>query len=173
MSNIDHILRHLDETRSHLLDEVADLAPDQFGRQPSPMAWSAAHVLDHLALVESQLNHHFRAMVEGKVPTTVGMVDRLRRLPPRLAAWRIIKVKNPGAVSPGEVQPKEQLLARLAQSRVDLKALIADTRDRDLSKLRFAHFALGGFNLYEWFAFIGYHEERHRKQIVEIKTKIL
>ena len=173
MNKVDHILRHLDETRSHLLDEVADLAPDQFARQPSPTEWSTAQVLDHLALVESQLNRHFRAMLERKVPTTVGMVDRLRRLPPRLAAYRIMKVKNPSVVTPGEVQPKEQLLARLAQSRVDLKALIADTREHDLSKLRFAHFALGGFNLYEWFAFIGYHEERHRKQIVEIKTKIL
>ena len=173
MGNIDHILHHLDETRSRLLDEVADLDADQFRRQPSPTEWSAAQVLDHLALVESQLGRHFRAMVEGRVPTTVRIVDRMRKLPPRLTAWRFIRVKNPAAVSPGEVQPREQLLARLARSRVDLKALIADTRDRDLSNLRFAHFALGGFNLYEWFNFIGYHEERHRKQIVEIKTKIL
>ncbi|MFB3144674.1 MAG: DinB family protein [Candidatus Methylomirabilales bacterium] len=173
MGNIDQILRHLDETRSRLLDEVADLDADQFRRQPSPTEWSAAQVLDHLALVESQLSRHFRAMVEGKVPTTVRMVDRLRRLPPRLAAYRLIKAQNPRSVTPGDVQPKEQLLARLAQSRVDLKALIAETRERELSKLRFAHLALGGFNLYEWFAFIGYHEERHRKQIVEIKSKIL
>ena len=173
MGNIDHILHHLDETRSRLLAEIADLDADRFRHQPSPAEWSAAQVLDHLALAESQLSRHFRAMVAGKVPTTVRIVDRVRKLPPRLTAWRLFKVKNPEGVSPGEVQPKEQLLARLAQSRVDLKALIAETRDRDLSKLRFAHFALGGFNLYEWFAFIGYHEERHRKQIVEIKSKIL
>ncbi len=173
MTNIDHILRHLDETRSRVLAEIADLDADQFGRQPSPTEWSAAQVLDHLVLAESELTQHFCAMVEGKVPTTVGFIDRLRRLPPRLAARRLIKAKNPRSVTPGEAQPKEQLLARLAQSRADLKTLIAETRDRDLSKLRLVHFAFGGLNLYEWFTFIGYHEERHRKQIVEIKNKIL
>jgi hypothetical protein len=36
---------------------------------------------------------------------------------------------------------------------------------RDLSQTTFPHFVFGQLNIYQWLAFFGLHEDRHRKQI--------
>lgn len=172
MIDVEGLFRHLDSTRSRLVLEVMPLEADAFARPPGPSAWSTAQILDHLFLVESKLVGQFRATVEGRAPGAVRFFDRLRKLPPRLVAFRLLKAKHPEIVTPGEVRPKAELLAHLARSREDLKAFVVETRDRDLSTLRFVHFAFGALNLYEWFWFIGYHEERHRRQIADLKRQV-
>lgn len=173
MADLDRTLTLLDDTRSRLLAEVAPMPGDDFARRPAPDAWSAGHVLDHLAVLEGRLVPHFRAMVAGTKPSTVSLFDRLRCLPPRVVLWRGIRIRNPKIVAPAEQPPsREELLTRLAGSRADLKAFIAENRDRDLTRYRLVHKALGGIHLYAWFEMIACHEERHRQQIVEIRAAL-
>lgn len=172
MADRSRIVTHLSDTRGRLLAEVADLGEDDLGRAPASGAWSVAQVLEHLAVMEGRLVPHFRRMAAGTASGTVSLLDRVRCLPPRLAAWRGIRVRAPRVVAPGTPGPKQALLERLASSRRDLLAFIEETRGRDLSPLRLVHPALGGLNLYGWWEVIGYHEERHRRQIEEIRQAL-
>jgi hypothetical protein len=173
VADLDRTLKLLEDTRSRLLAEVEPMALDDFGRRPAPEAWSAAHVLDHLAVLEGRLVPHFRAMVAGTKPSTVSLFDRLRCLPPRIVLWRGIRIRNPKIVAPAEQPPgREELVARLRTSRADLVSFIEENRDRDLTRYRLVHKALGGIHLYAWFEMIACHEERHRQQIAEIRESL-
>jgi hypothetical protein len=172
MADIGWISRHLDDTRRRLIAEVADLNETDLARQPAPEEWSAAQVLEHLAVMEGRLVPHFRGMLAGMVPGAVSLFDRLRCLPPRLVVWRGIRVRAPRVVAPGIPAAKQALLDRLASSRADLLAFVEETRGRDLSSLRLVHPLLGGLDLYGWWELIGHHEERHRRQIALIRRKL-
>lgn len=172
VADIGWIVRHLGDTRSRLLAEVAGLSEDAFALRPSPKEWSAAHVLEHLAILEERLVQHFRKMAAGTAPATVSLLDRARCLPPRLVVSRRIRIRAPRVVAPGIPGSKQALLERLASSRAELLAFIEETRGRDLSSLRSVHRLLGGLDLYGWWELIGYHEERHRRQIVELRRKL-
>ncbi len=170
--DLEGILAHLDGTRGRLLASVTDLSPEAFARRPAANQWSAAEVLDHLAILEASLVPLFRDLVEGRRRPRIRLFDRLRRLPPSLTVYRFLKGRAPKRVEPGAVQPRDSLLARLTDSRAALRALIEDSRDRDLSGLAWVHFVFGALSLDDWFYFIGYHEERHRRQILEIRRTL-
>lgn len=173
MADVDRLLALLARTRSALIAEARTFGAEGFGRSPAPGRWSAAHVLDHLAVMEGRLAPHFCAMVEGTRPGTVGPWDRVRCLPPSLALWRGIRVPNPKIVDPAK-QPGgcAELIAKLTSSRRQLVTLIEATRGRDLGHLRLVHGFLGGLNLYGWWELIAHHEERHRQQLIEIREAL-
>jgi hypothetical protein len=170
--NVDAILAHLDDTRGRLLASITDLSPEAFARRPAANAWSTAEVLDHLAILEASLVPLFRDLIEGRRKPKIGLFDRLRRLPPSLTVHRFVKGRAPKRVEPGAIQSRETLLGRLADSRSALRSLIEDSRSRDLSGLAWVHFIFGALRLDDWFYFIGYHEERHRRQIAEIRNSL-
>lgn len=170
--DIEAILTHLEDTRERLLASVTDLSPETFARRPAENQWSVAEVLDHLAILEASLVPLFHDLILGRRKPRIRLFDRLRRLPPSLSVHRFLKGRAPKRVEPGVVQPRATLLARLADSRLALRALIEDTRERDLSRLAWVHFVFGALSLDDWFYFIGYHEERHRRQILEIRNTL-
>ncbi len=170
--DIEGILSHLEDTRGRLLASVTGLSPEAFARRPAENQWAAAEVLDHLAILEASLVPLFRDLVEGRRKPRIRLFDRLRRLPPSLSVYRLLRGRAPKRVQPGALQPRETLLARLADSRSALRRLIEDSRQRDLSRLAWVHFIFGALSLDDWFYFIGYHEERHRRQILEIRKTL-
>lgn len=173
MADVDRILERLARTRPALIAEARTFSTADFARSPAPGRWSAAHVLDHLAVMEGRLAPHFRAMVEGTKPTTVGLWDRVRCLPPSLVLWRGVRVPNPKIVDPAkEPASCDELVAKLTSSRTQLVTLIEETRGRDLGRLRLVHGFLGGLNLYGWWELIAHHEERHRHQLIEIRQAL-
>ena len=75
------------------------------------------------------------------------------------------KFKSPEPALPIAGLTIDESLAKLQSSRADLIAMQPRIEARDLSKTTFPHFVFGELNLYQWLAFFGLHENRHRKQI--------
>jgi hypothetical protein len=75
------------------------------------------------------------------------------------------KFKSPEPVLPVAGLSIQDSIAKLQASRADLVAMQPRIEARDLSKTTFPHFVFGQLNIYQWLAFFGLHENRHRKQI--------
>ena len=57
------------------------------------------------------------------------------------------------------------LLSKMRRTREELRGLQERIEAVDLSSVTYPHPAFGPFNLYQWLAFIGIHEERHLRQM--------
>jgi hypothetical protein len=168
----DALVGHLATTRQRLLAEIATLSAADFGRRPADGSWCAAEVAEHLVNVERRVGSLLRDLVEGRRQVRSGLLDRLRRLPPRLVALRLLRLPAPKVVRPNSVPEREDVLARLSASRAALLALLEECRGRDVRAFMVTHGALGAHDLHGWAELIGHHEERHRKQIVEIREAL-
>jgi GNAT superfamily N-acetyltransferase len=171
---MDHetLVGHLASMRSALLAEVERVAVPDFARRPAEGRWCVAEVLEHLANVEERVASLLSDVIAGRRTLRVSLFDRLRRLPPRLVASRRYRVRAPRIVEPRATPTREVALARLAASRTALLALLEEHRGHDVGRFLVTHAALGAQDLHGWAELIGFHEERHRRQITEIRSAL-
>lgn len=172
MSAIDRRLALLRDRRAKLVAEVDGLLEPQFSTAPGEGEWSAAHVLEHLWIVESYTTKTLQGMIDGRIPGERRLRYRIWSIPPQLVARPLFKVRSIRRVTPATAPEREDVLERLAQSREQLEALAESSRDRDLTHLRLRHPILGGLNAYQFIEFLGHHENRHTYQLREIKRKL-
>ncbi len=168
----DALVRHLAATRERLLAEIAPMTAADFARRPAEGSWGVAEVMEHLVNLESRLTTLLRDLIEGRRQARSTRLDRLRRLPARLAVVRLFRLTAPKMMRPGVVPERDDVLARLAASRGSLLALLDECRGRDVRAFMVTHPALGAHDLQGWAELIGHHEERHRRQIVEIRAAL-
>jgi len=84
----------------------------------------------------------------------------------------MIKVKSPRAVRPTEAPEKEKGLADYNQTRTRLKSLCATHGRQRLQQTVFTHPFLGKISGVAAVSFLGYHEQRHLKQIHEVLGRL-
>ena len=63
-------------------------------------------------------------------------------------------------------------LARLGETRAALEALRPLAERLDCTRMLYPHPAFGPLNLYQWLAFMGVHQSRHRRQIEALKETL-
>jgi hypothetical protein len=59
----------------------------------------------------------------------------------------------------------EESLTSLAQSRKELRSILIDNCDVDLSAIKRPHPLLRELDMYQWALFVAQHEVRHRRQM--------
>jgi hypothetical protein len=160
------VFAQLDGIHQLLLDTIAPLDEEKFARRPSENEWSVAEVVHHLCLVEER-------MIEGlqqelsRPPQRPGMLYRF--IPySLLVACRVRRVRAPKFVEPLNPPPKETVIENYNRLRASFKAISGEHGRARLSQVVLKHPFLGDFNGVKAFAFVGYHEQRHYKQIREI-----
>ncbi len=134
--------------------------------RPAPGRWSVAETVAHLARVEKTLASKLRAVLDrpGDVPA-----GRRVRIPLFVVAWRpfFARFRAPEVARPAEGVSLAEAREELARARPDFDACVAEGSDGELRGKRLGHHLLGALDVIEWVWFVGYHEERHRKQILE------
>lgn len=166
MPDILPIVEHLKHTAAGLRAMAEACAPERWRDAPRPGAWSAAEVIAHLTMVEdSTLAGADKALRHG--PRKVTLWQRLHP-PVSIVQRRLPRVKSPLPLDLNLLGGKLEMLNGYAARRVRSLALVAETKDRDLSKHYWRHPFFGMLDFYEWFWLIGHHEIRHTKQIREI-----
>ena len=162
-------LKRLDVVHQKLLDTVQPLDTELFMQRPSDNEWSVAEILQHLYLVEERVVKDLTRAIAAE-PGHVSFLKRF--LPTSIVSLRIRKFQAPRAVNPVEVPEKDAVLANYNGARQALKDLCNSHGLKRFRTLVFNHPFLGRIDGAATVAFVGYHEQRHLKQIREVLKKL-
>jgi hypothetical protein len=169
-TSVPQIFEVIDETRARLYRRVEGLSDEQATARPRPDSWTAAEIVEHLALIEGRLLQMMTMMLTKaeSAGAARGASEPARMEPFSLDQFiersRDEKYTAPEAVNPSGKASLADSLAKLKRSREELQALRPRIEATDLSTVTYPHPAFGPLNFYRWLAFIGIHEERHLRQ---------
>lgn len=125
--------------------------------------WSIAQILEHLYLMESVIVQVLEEALKKEVFEEPG------NFPLQLISDRSIKVAAPKKFVPSsDFQSFQDLEKKLSLSRAQLEQIEEKVSEEDLNKKTAAHIRFGVLTLKQWIRLVGYHEQRHYKQIEEV-----
>ena len=172
MSPRERVLAELGAARQRLLAEVEDFEEPRFSQRPSPGAWSAAHVIEHLARSESGVTRGVRAAAAGKLVIRRKWNDPLRQLLYSSNLYKAARVRTVTALDPSEAPPRAVALARIGATRRELVEAIEQGDGRGIWIHSLRHPIFGPLPMEEMLCFMAYHEERHALQIGRIRAAL-
>lgn len=166
---MNRALKRLDVVHQKLMDTVAPLDSKLFTQRPTDSEWSVAEIVQHLCLVEERVIKDLKRAIAAE-PGRVSFLKRF--IPTAIVSSRLVRVKAPKAVSPIEVVEKETAIDNYNRARQSLKDLCTTHGKERFKQLVFKHPFLGDIDGTATVAFVGYHEQRHFKQIREVLKKL-
>jgi hypothetical protein len=162
-------LKRLDSVHQKLIDTVAPLEPKLFSQPPAAGQWSVAEIVHHLCLVEELVIKQLEGAI-ARPPQRVGFFRRF--IPTSVVSIRLVRVKAPKAANPLSAPEKDVAIENWNRARSALKKLCATHGEDRLRQLIFKHPFLGDIDGVASISFVGYHEQRHYKQIREVLRKL-
>ena len=166
---MNKIFARLDSIHEKLLSTVNSLEPDAYTQRPAEDQWSVAEIVHHVCLVEDRVIKELEGAV-ARAPQRVGFLRRL--IPTKIVSLRLVRVKAPKAMNPLNAPDKDEAIENFDRIRDRLKAFCAAQGEARLREVVFKHPFLGEISGVAAVSFLGYHEERHHKQIREVLQKI-
>jgi uncharacterized damage-inducible protein DinB len=163
------VLKRLDSVHQKLISTISPLGPDLYSRRPADGEWSVAEIVHHLCLVEDRVTKELEAAI-AREPRRVGFFRRL--IPTSIVSLRAIRVKAPKAMNPLDAPARDLAIENFARTRKSLKTLCATHGVERFRNLVFKHPFLGEMDGVATVSFVGYHEQRHYKQIREVLRKL-
>ena len=173
-NSVAEIYEANDSARARLFESVEGLDDGQQSFRPEPGLWSVAEILEHLSLVEAQLVRLFQVVLRkaeaaggaGRAVDAPFAPITLREVAERAATE---KYKAPETAVPTGGVTLTDSIARLNQTRDALNELRPLIERLDCTQMLYPHPAFGPLNLYQWLAFMGLHQSRHRRQIEALR----
>ena len=162
-------LKRLDSVHKKLINTIAPLDARLYSERPGENEWSVAEIVHHLCLVEDRVTKELEAAI-GREPRRVGLLRRF--MPTSIVSLRLLRVKSPKAVTPLDAPGFDVALANFNRARESLKTLCATHGEERFRNLVFTHPFLGEIDGVATISFVGYHEQRHYKQIREVLRKL-
>ncbi len=172
---IDQLVSHLEQCHGELRVAVAAVPPSQREETPPDGGWSVAQVVEHLAHTDrvfTQLLARFVSDLRGQPADYIEIHGLLQRRRLLAVLDRNTKVESKEWILPVQNWDAAQALEMLEAARAILVTTVRSAEGVPLSTVSYPHFILGELNLYEWIAFLGYHEARHAAQIQEIAMSL-
>ena len=169
MPTMKQVLQRLDSIHQELVRTISPLEPDIYIQRPTSGEWSVAEIVHHLCLVEGRVIKE----LEGAIARPPKRVALLRRfIPTSIVSVRLVRVKAPKAMNPLDAPVKDVALKNFDTARNALKTLCATHGTERFRNLVFKHPFLGEIDGVATVSFVGYHEQRHYKQIREVLKKL-
>ena len=162
-------LKRLDSVHEKLINCISALEPTIYSRQPGTGEWSVAEIVHHLCLVEARVIKELEGAI-ARAPQRVPLFRRL--IPTAIVSSRVIRVKAPKTMNPLDAPARDVAIENFDRTRAGLKTLCASHGVERFRNLVFKHPFLGEIDGVATVAFIGYHEKRHYKQILEVLRKL-
>ena len=158
-------LKRLDSIHQKLLNIVSPLDPKIYSQRPAEDEWSVGEIVHHLCLVEGRVIKELEGAI-AQQPRRVGFLRRL--IPTSIVSLRFKRVQAPKAVKPLDAPEREMALENFDRARNNLKTLCATHGEERFRNLVFKHPFLGEIDGVATVSFVGYHEQRHYKQIRDV-----
>jgi hypothetical protein len=160
--------RYLTETRKGVQNAAKGMTEAQWNFKPGPDRWSAAEVVEHLALIEDVVLGVLAKLPQGPAPPAdwdaKGLDAKLLAQVPD----RSTKYEAPPQARPTARWSPEQALEHFLASRARTAELLRTMHD--LRGHVIAHPVFGPMDGYQWVLAVAAHSERHTKQILEVKA---
>jgi len=164
------LLEYLDLQRSVLWAAVAAVDPPARECAPAAGRWSAANVVEHVAIVERRvaalLAREIAAARAAGAPTETSSSPIIPTLALDLVLSRRRTFSAPGSAQPHGLDATAAWVALETAGAAVREALRAGD-GLALATLTAPHPIFGPLNFYHWFGFLGAHEARHAAQIRE------
>jgi hypothetical protein len=172
-ASVEEVFDGIDGTRQRLYDRVEGLSDEQSRARPNSNAWSVAEIVEHLSIIEGRLLQMMKLMLHKAESAGARSKGGAVEMKPFTIEHHVERARNEKYTAPEAVRPSGQAsiadsLAKLRQSREELRALRPRIEETNLAGATYPHPAFGPLNFYEWLAFIGVHEERHLRQIESV-----
>jgi hypothetical protein len=167
------ILDHLHACHANLRQALNEVPEADRERRPAPDRWSAAEVVEHLAIVEGRIV----GLLAGPMgDPSLGEEGETDPVVPTLPVHRIQDRSRPVTASESSL-PKGSLgmdaaWAALEAQRGALCDAVRGADGRAIGAIRFPHPVFGELGAYQWLVFVGAHELRHAGQVREIAASL-
>ena len=156
-----------EEAREALWNSVRDVHHEQFNQKPAVDEWSMKQILEHLYLMEGAIANNIEKQLAS------GKEEEAKKRPIELSVDRTKKVEAPNEFQPTDDEASIlEMEEKLATSHQALQKIANKYSEATLAKKAMPHPAFGNMSLDQWVTFVGYHEERHTKQIEEVKENL-
>lgn len=169
---LSEALARLDESRAVLAGALDDV-PDPLRRtRPEPGCWSAAEVLEHLALVDRFFAERIATSIAEARAAGLGPERGSRQMlsddvRSRMAD-RLDRREAREAMMPAGVVESAEAWADLDRARQTVRDAVAGADGLALGSVTAEHRFFGTLNVYQWIELTAAHEIRHADQIREI-----
>ena len=176
-SAIDKAFEYFDYTLKRLVDATSGLTDAQWHFKPSPDRWSIAENIEHLVLVQDRVLGPVREQIAQAPAPPVGRDEEgvdaiiLETIPDRS-----IRAKAPEFLDPTRRWTRAEALERIRRNYERLSDWVGSTADLrehwlESPPLRIVtngtHAMADG---YQWALTLAAHDERHVRQIEEVKA---
>jgi len=159
---------YLGSTRDELIDTVKDLSPAQWAFQRAPGEWSAAEVVEHLAILEGRIQMLIATLPKA-APAEPGRNDAdIDEFIIEAVPRRTSRFQAPEAAQPKRQCTPSEALQLFTENRLRTGLLLETAtclRGRVIP-----HPVLGSWDGYQWILAAAAHTARHTDQIREIKS---
>jgi hypothetical protein len=167
---MNSILRRLDSVHRQLQNTVEAVDLSLFTKRPTENEWSIGEIVHHLFLVDERVLAELSKNINTSTPK-VGIFKRM--IPMRIVSLRLVKVEAPKVVRPSQIHPKrEQLLSDFDAARQRLKDFCGEHGSAKLRQTSVQRPVFGYIDGLAAVSMVGFHEQRHLKQIRQVLRKL-
>ena len=165
------VLARLEATRDRLVGSLESLSDEQWGWAPDDRIWSAAHIAEHLAVVNFGTSRLLTERFAALEPASFTAEQQARKdamIAPAVAN-RGIKMEAPANLRPkSRWATRAEVMSKLMGARDAIADAVRNTV-ADLRSRKAPHPALGTLDGMQWALFSAEHDERHMAQLDELR----
>jgi hypothetical protein len=167
---IQELLDYLDAQHVALREAVESVPVARRNESPGPEQWSAAGVLEHLAIVETSIGRLLKDRITNARASGVGQESEMSSVIATFSPQSVILDRARRITASPGAHPKQNLSWEAALeahdgARRELRDTLISADGLALGAVTHPHPVFGPLDLYHWFAFVGGHEARHAEQI--------
>lgn len=154
-------------TTATLIGLLEAFTPETFNRKPSPTAWNAGDVAEHILLFDIRLQEILATATE---PANRNPTEKVAEYTGRVTN-REARLDAPPFLVPATAErTPADMVNKLQTARNKITAVI-ETRDLTLISTAFPHRFFGEMTAFEWIHFLDLHTQRHLPQLKELSAE--
>jgi uncharacterized damage-inducible protein DinB len=163
------LLTHFDAHRAILKSAYDSVPLARRNEPPETGRWSAANVVEHLAIVENRMAGILSSRIREEREAGLAGETSSEPLPLEMAriSDRTTRIQAPDFAIPTGLEAAAAW-TQLEVATAALRAMILSGDGLSLANVIHPHSRLGPMSVYQWIAFLAAHESRHAAQIREM-----
>lgn len=166
------VLAALDRSRDSLTSAILRVPASMRETAPGPDRWTAAQVVEHLAIVETKIVGLMQKIIEAARAGGLG-AESLSESAYGALDWDLIADRRvtrtaSAANTPAADTDFTHASVTLWQQRAIIRTMLQEADGLALSSVFATHPVMGELNMYQWALFVAAHESRHAAQVSEI-----